>query len=58
MPLLRLIAEGVGPFERLDLDFSDGHGNPHLGPHILAGVNGSGKSTALRAVAWTLHRGG
>ena len=54
MPLLRLIAEGVGPFERLDLDFSDGHGNPHLGPHILAGVNGSGKSTALRAIAWAM----
>ncbi len=56
MPLLRLIAEGVGPFERLDLDFSDGHGNPHLGPHILAGVNGSGKSTALRAIAWVMNR--
>ncbi|MGA2736529.1 MAG: hypothetical protein ABSG65_03660 [Bryobacteraceae bacterium] len=42
MPLLRLIAEGVGPFERLDVDLSDGKGNPHLGPHIFAGVNGSG----------------
>jgi energy-coupling factor transporter ATP-binding protein EcfA2 len=58
MPLLRLIAEGVGPFEKLDLDFSDGHGNPHLGPHILAGVNGSGKSTALRAIAWVMHNEG
>jgi hypothetical protein len=58
MPLLRLIAEGVGPFERLDLDFSDGHGNPHLGPHILAGVNGSGKSTALRAIAWAMYHPG
>ncbi len=57
MPLLRLIAEGVGPFDRLDLDFSDGHGNPHLGPHILAGVNGSGKSTALRTLAWAMDRG-
>jgi len=57
MALLRLIAEGVGPFKRLDLDFSDGNGNPRLGPHILAGVNGSGKSTVLRAIAraawWT-----
>jgi energy-coupling factor transporter ATP-binding protein EcfA2 len=51
MALLRLIAEGVGPFKRLDLDFSDGNGRPHLGPHILAGVNGSGKSTVLRAIA-------
>src|SRR5579863_5621832 len=57
MPLVRLIAEGVGPFERLDLDFSDGNGKPHLGPHILAGVNGSGKSTLLRTIAWLLDRG-
>lgn len=55
MALLRLIAEEVGPFKRLDLDFSDGKGNPHLGPHILAGVNGSGKSTALRAIARALQ---
>ena len=54
MPLVRLVAEGVGPFEKLDLDFSDGKGNPHPGPHILAGVNGSGKSTALKAIAWAL----
>lgn len=57
MPAVRLVAEGIGPFERLDLDFSDGRGNPHLGPHILAGVNGSGKSTALRALAWVLDAG-
>jgi hypothetical protein len=54
MPLMRLIAENVGPFERLDIDFSDGNGKPHCGPHILAGVNGSGKSTVLRAIAWAL----
>jgi len=54
MPLLRLIAEGVGPFERLDVDLSDGKGNPHLGPHIFAGVNGSGKSTVLRTLAWVM----
>ncbi|MGO9257938.1 MAG: AAA family ATPase [Bryobacteraceae bacterium] len=52
MPLMRLIAENIGPFERLDIDFSDGNGKPHPGPHILAGVNGSGKSTVLRAIAW------
>src|SRR5579863_2785081 len=57
MPLVRLIAEGVGPFERLDLDFSDGNGKPHLGPHILAGVNGSGKSTVLRTIAWVMGVG-
>jgi predicted ATP-binding protein involved in virulence len=54
MPLMRLIAENIGPFERLDIDFSDGSGKPHVGPHILAGVNGSGKSTVLRAIAWAL----
>ena len=54
MPILRLVAEGVGPFEKLDLDLSDGKGNPHLGPHILAGVNGAGKSTVLKTIAWVL----
>jgi energy-coupling factor transporter ATP-binding protein EcfA2 len=58
MPILRLVAEGVGPFEKLDLDLSDGKGNPHLGPHILAGVNGSGKSTVLKTIAWVLDREG
>jgi len=58
MPLLRLIAEGVEPFERLDVDLSDGKGNPHLGPHIFAGVNGSGKSTVLRALAWAMDVAG
>jgi len=57
MPVLRLVAEHIGPFEKLDLDFSDDKGNPHPGPHILAGVNGSGKSTALRALAWVLDGG-
>jgi len=57
MPIVRLVAEGVGPFDWLDLDLSDGRGNPHLGPHILAGVNGSGKSTALRALAWLFGSG-
>jgi hypothetical protein len=58
MPLMRLIAENVGPFEKLDIDFSDGNGKPYRGPHILAGVNGSGKSTVLRAIAWALSWGG
>lgn len=54
---MSLIAEGVGPFQSLELDLSDGKGNPHLGPHILAGVNGSGKSTVLRTIAWVLDVG-
>ena len=58
MPILRLVAEGVGPFEKLDLDLSDDNGNPHLGPHILAGVNGSGKTTVLKTIAWVLDRQG
>jgi len=29
MPLMRLIAENIGPFENLDIDFSDGNGKPH-----------------------------
>ena len=54
---MRLIAEGVGPFQTLDIDLSDGKGKPHLGPHILAGVNGSGKSTILRTIALLLDWG-
>lgn len=57
MALVRLEAHGVGPFEDLLLDFSDGQGKPHLGPHVLAGVNGSGKTTVLRAIAWLLSEG-
>lgn len=51
MPLLKLIAENIGPFDRLELDLSDGKGNPHPGPHVLAGVNGCGKSTVLKTIA-------
>ncbi len=53
---MSLIAEGVGPFKSLELDLSNGKGEPHLGPHILAGVNGSGKSTILRTIAWVFDR--
>lgn len=49
-----LLVHGAGPFKRLWLDLSDGKGNPHLGPHVIAGVNGSGKSTVLRALAWAV----
>jgi hypothetical protein len=31
MPVVRFVAEGVGPFERLDLDLSDGKGIRILG---------------------------
>jgi predicted ATP-binding protein involved in virulence len=50
--IARLAGEGIGPFKSFDFDFSDAEGNPHPGPHILAGVNGSGKSTVLRTLAW------
>ncbi len=51
MPILKLHLENVGPFDALELDFTDGKGNAHLGPHILTGVNGSGKTTVLKAIA-------
>jgi len=55
--IIRLTGEGIGPFEKFDFDFSDGNGHPHMGPHILAGVNGSGKSTILRTLAWLFETG-
>jgi AAA domain, putative AbiEii toxin, Type IV TA system/AAA domain len=58
MPILKLHAENIGPFDKLELDLTDGNGNAHLGPHILAGVNGSGKTTVLRAIAWCLAQAG
>ena len=51
MPILKLHLENVGPFDKLELDLTDGNGKAHLGPHILAGVNGSGKTTVLKAIA-------
>lgn len=54
MAFTGLLLKGAGPFEELWLDLSDGKGNPHLGPHVIAGVNGSGKSTVLRGLAWTV----
>src|ERR1700683_2417340 len=56
MPISHFFAEGIGPFENVHLDLRGGDGNPSLGPHILAGVNGSGKSTILKAIAWCLAR--
>ncbi len=50
--IARLAGEGIGPFKSFDFDFSDADGNPHPGPHIFAGINGSGKSTILRTIAW------
>src|SRR5258707_10908870 len=53
MPIIaRLVGEGIGPFKGFDFDFSDADGNPHAGPHVFAGVNGSGKTTVLRTLAW------
>lgn len=56
MPISHVFAEGIGPFKKLHLDLSGEDGKPSLGPHILAGVNGSGKSTILKAIAWCLAR--
>lgn len=53
--IARLVGEGIGPFKSFDFDFSDGAGNSHPGPHIFAGVNGTGKSTILRTLAWMLE---
>ena len=53
--IARLVGEGIGPFKSFDFDFSDVHGNPYTGPHVFAGVNGSGKSTILRTLAWLLE---
>lgn len=56
MGILRLAAQNVGPFRELNVDFSDGKGNPHLGPHIFAGVNGSGKTSILKSIALMCNR--
>jgi len=54
---MRFAARDLGPFRDINIDFSDGNGKPHLGPHIFAGVNGSGKSSILKALAMMSIRG-
>jgi len=54
MAISHVFAEGVGPFKSVHLDLRGSDGRPSLGPHILAGVNGSGKSTILKAIAWCI----
>jgi hypothetical protein len=54
MPISHFFAEGIGPFKKVHLDLRGADGHPSLGPHILAGFNGSGKSTILKAIAWCL----
>jgi hypothetical protein len=54
MPISHFFAEGIGPFKKVHLDLRGPDGHPSLGPHVLAGVNGSGKSTILKAIAWCL----
>ncbi|MCS7024856.1 MAG: ATP-binding protein [Bryobacteraceae bacterium] len=54
MHITRLLVRGVGPFEHLDLNFSSADGLPDLGPHLLVGASGSGKTAAVRALAWVL----
>ncbi len=58
MPISHFFAEGIGPFKKVHLDLRGADGHAALGPHILAGVNGSGKSTILRAIAWCLAQPG
>jgi hypothetical protein len=58
MPISHFFAEGIGPFQKVHLDLRGPDGRPALGPHILAGVNGSGKSTILKAIDWCLARPG
>src|SRR5580693_8552611 len=58
MAISHVFAEGVGPFTSVHLDLRGPDGRPSLGPHILAGVNGSGKSTILKAIAWCLTQAG
>ena len=54
MLLSHLFLEGVGPFKTLHLDLRGNDAHASAGPHILAGVNGSGKSTVLKSIAWCL----
>lgn len=54
MLLNHLFVEGAGPFKNLHLDLRGPDGHASCGPHILAGVNGSGKSTVLKSIAWCL----
>jgi hypothetical protein len=54
MPISHFFAEGIGPFKSIHLDLRGPDGHPSVGPHILAGVNGSRKSTILKAIAWCL----
>jgi predicted ATP-binding protein involved in virulence len=41
--------ENVGPFKAQDLDFSVAEGHPDI--HIFTGINGTGKTTILHAIA-------
>jgi predicted ATP-binding protein involved in virulence len=45
----QLHLENVGPFAAQDLDFSVQEGHPDI--HILTGINGTGKTTILHAIA-------
>ena len=56
MPISHFFAEGIGPFQKVHLDLRGADGHPSLGPHILAGANGSGKSTILKAIDWCLAK--
>ncbi|MEO8098356.1 MAG: AAA family ATPase [Acidobacteriota bacterium] len=54
MPISHIVAEGIGPFKKVHLDLRGPDGKASYGPHVLAGVNGSGKSTILKGLAWCI----
>jgi predicted ATP-binding protein involved in virulence len=53
----RLVLEGVGPFKKLDMSFPEGKDPDKADIHLLVGVNGTGKTTVLQAIAQCFSRG-
>ena len=51
MYLKSLTLENIKCFQRAQLDFTPGSDGSYAGWHVLLGVNGTGKSTLLQAMA-------
>lgn len=51
MYLKRLTLQNIKCFERCELSFSPGEDGSYAGWHVLLGMNGTGKSTLLQAMA-------
>lgn len=47
----RLVLQGVGPFEKLEMSFPEGRDPERADVHLLVGPNGTGKSSVLAAIA-------